>query len=89
MFRMVDTSLLREESFLFKIQKTMRKNTKFTCKSDTDHGEYKLKCIVSIQFMVTYCRAQCGFLHGKETQNGRDIYIYIYIWLIHFAGSRS
>ena len=56
----------------------MTKNTKFTCKSDTDHGEYKLKCTVSIQFVVTYCRAQCGLLNGRETQNGRDIYTYMY-----------
>jgi hypothetical protein len=32
-FWMVDTSLLREESFLFKIQRTETKSTKFTCRT--------------------------------------------------------
>ena len=42
-FWMVDTSLLREESFLFKIQRIRRKITKFTCRNDADHVERKLK----------------------------------------------
>lgn len=39
-FWMVDTSLLREDSFFFRSHRTETKNTKFTCRNNT---EYKLK----------------------------------------------
>lgn len=69
-FWMVDTSLLREENFFFKIQRTKRKNTKFTCRNDTDHAECKLKHCPACSVIAHDTRLPA---HGAELAEGGKI----------------